>query len=585
MKLSKLFTKTTKEKSSDASSKNADLLVRAGFIHKTMAGAYSYLPLGNRVLQKIEGIVREEMDTIGNEVFLTALCPEEHWEKTGRLQSVDFLFAAKPANNDSAKHNDASYVLCGTHEEVITPLVQHFAQSYQDLPCAAYQIQTKFRNEPRPKSGILRGREFRMKDLYSFHSSVEDMIRYFKEEATPVYERVFERLGIGEHTVQALASGGSFSKEPSLEFQTKCDTGEDLIFKSPKNDTHYNKEITPSRAPEWGDPKEEEREREDVVGKGIVGVEELAKFLEIEVERTTKTLLYETDDERVIAAVVRGDYDINEEKLSNVVGCNTLTLATAETVQKVTGADVGYAGPIGLPKDVEVYWDDSTAGRKNFECGANKTDEHTINANFGRDVDEPKEFYDIKIAKEGDLDPESGKPYETFSASEVGNLFTLYTKYSAALGFTYKDSDGKDKPVYMGCYGLGTTRVLGVMVEVLSDDNGLVWPESVAPAQVHIVPIAKTEEDEAFQKALELYEKLTQAGTECLFDDRLKSSVGSRLADADLIGCPKRIVVSPKTLEKGEVEVKVRKTGEVTNEKRSGNTPNRSSLCSEPAWM
>ena len=223
--------------------------------------------------------------------------------------------------------------------------------------------------------------------------------------------------------------------------------------------------------------------------------------MKIEVERTTKTLLYETDEGGVVAAAVRGDYDVNEEKLQEVVGCKSLTLTSAEKIKELTGADVGYAGPIGLPDSVRVVWDDSTKGRKNFECGANTTNEHTINANFGRDVDEPSEFYDIKIAKEGDLDPETGEPYETFRASEVGNIFTLFTKFSSSFDYTFKDSDGKDKPVFMGCYGIGTTRVMGVLAEICSDEGGLIWPEAVAPAQVHIVPIAKDQSEESYQKA------------------------------------------------------------------------------------
>ena len=563
MRQSFLFTKTSKESTSDAASANADLLTRAGFIDKTMAGVYTFLPLGWRVLQKIEQIVREEMDKIGSEMFLTALSPKDNWETTGRLETIDVLFQAEGANAMSRKKNDATYVLNCTHEDMITPIVQKFCPSYQDLPKAMYQIQTKFRNETRPKSGILRGREFRMKDLYSFHTSEEDLLEYFHNKAAPAYEQVFQRLGLSAHTVRAWASGGDFSKQDSLEFQTKCATGEDLLFYDSKNDTYWNREIAPSIAPTWGDPNEEEREREDKVGKGIIGVDELAAFLEIEVERTTKTLLYKTDDGRVIAAAVRGGYDVNEIKLRKVVGCNSLALASVETVREVTGAEVGYAGPIGLPDSVEVYFDDSCKGRKNFECGANKTNEHSINCNFGRDVDEPKEFYDFKIAKEGDINPETGEPYETFVASEVGNLFTLYTKFTDAFGFTFKDKDGKDKPVYMGSYGIGTSRILGVLAEVFHDDDGLKWPKHVAPFTVHIVPIAKSEDDEAFTEAQKIYDDLTEKGVDCLLDDRLKDSVGSRLADADLIGIPTRIVVSPKTLKEGKVEVKERATGKV----------------------
>ncbi|KKW40204.1 MAG: prolyl-tRNA synthetase [Candidatus Peregrinibacteria bacterium GW2011_GWA2_54_9] len=518
MFLSQIFAKTSKESSSEVSSVNADLLERGGFIHKTMAGVYSYLPLGVRVLHRIENILREEMDKIGTEVFLPALAPVENWRKTGRFDTVNVLFQAIPANPFSARHNDAQYVLGSTHEEIITPLVQHFCSSYQDFPCAAYQIQTKFRNEPRPKSGVLRGREFRMKDLYSFHTSEEDMLEYFFHKAIPAYQAFFSRIGLGEITDIVLASGGDFSKEYSREFQTRCPTGEDHIFQIPGTDTRYNREVAPSKAKRWENASEKELPRQDVSGKGIIGVDELAKYLKIEVERTTKTLLFETENGKVVAAAVRGDYDVNEAKLRAVLGCKALALAPAAVVKEVTGAEVGYAGPIGLPENVRVVWDESTAGRRNFECGANKTGEHSVNVNFGRDIPEPKEFYDIK---------------------------------------------GKEKPVYMGCYGIGTTRVLGVLAEVFHDEHGVLWPENVAPARVHIIPLAKKESDAPYKEALSLYKKLQKQGVDCLFEDRINRSVGSRMADADLIGVPTRVVVSEKTLADKGLEVKDRRTGEI----------------------
>lgn len=562
MYLSKLFTKTTKESSSDAESANADLLTRGGFIFKNMAGVYTILPLGLKVLSKIERILREEMDKVGSEMFMSALSPSENWEKTGRKESVSVLFQASAANSLSEKLNDAHYILNSTHEELVTPAVARFCGSYQDFPTATYQIQTKYRNEARPKSGLLRCREFRMKDLYSFHTSEEDMNRYFREEADPAYQAFFERVGLGELTERVWASGGDFSAQHSLEFQTRCATGEDLIFINSKTGEHYNREIAECIAPVWGDPDEAEKPREDVVGKGIVGVDELAAFLKIEVERTTKTLLYQADD-RVIAVAVRGGYDVNEEKVRSVVGCSSLALASADVVEKVTGAKVGYAGPIGLPDRVEVYWDDSTQGRKNFECGANVTDEHTINANFGRDVEEPSKFYDLKVACEGDICPDTGGPYETYRACEVGNLFTLYTKFSDAFDWQFVDKEGKEQPVYMGCYGIGTTRTMGVLAEVFHDEHGLLWPAAVAPAQYHIVPLSKSDDEESYQVAEKLYQDLTSTGKECIFDDRLSQSTGSRLADADLIGCPVRLVVSKKSLEAGGVEVKERKSDSV----------------------
>lgn len=562
MRLSELFTKTSKESVSDASSLNADLLVRAGYVHKTMAGVYAFLPLGLKVLAKIETILREEMDKIGHEVLLPSLAPTELWERTGRLDSVGVLYQATPANDASKKTNDARYVLNSTHEEIITPILQRYCTSYKDLPRAVYQIQTKFRNEARPKSGLMRGREFRMKDLYSFHASEEDMMRYFTQVATPAYAAFFRRVGIGDRTVIALASGGDFSKEPSREFQTVCPTGEDHLFRVPGTDTVYNREICPSLAPSWGNPDEKELPREDVVGKGVVGVEELAAFLKIEVERTTKTLLLQTDDGSVVAAAVRGDYDVNMDKLRAVLGCKSLALASAETVRKVTGAEVGYAGPIGLPKGVRVVWDDSTRGRKNFECGANKTNEHSINVNFGRDVPMPEKFHDIKVAREGDWMPGTTEPYEEMYASEVGNIFTLYTKFSSAFDFTFQDKDGTQKPVYMGCYGIGTSRVMGVIAEVCNDDKGLVWPKEIAPYRVHVVSLAREESEPAWTEAVALVESLEKAGVSVLFDDRFDVSAGVKFADAELLGMPTRIVVSKKSLENGGIEVVDRASGD-----------------------
>ncbi len=564
MRLSQIFTKTAKESASDAESKNAALLTRGGFIHKTMAGVYSFLPLGMRVLRKIETVLREEMDKIGSEVLMPLLTPTANWETTGRIDSIGVLMQATPANAISAKNHDARYILTPTHEDIVTPIVQSFVMSYKDLPCATYHIQTKFRNEPRAKSGLLRGREFRMKDLYSFHTSEEDMMDYFLHKAIPAYTTFFKRIGLGERTVIALASGGDFSKEPSREFQTRCENGEDTIFHVPGTDLYYNRELAPAVAPAWKNESEEMQPRKDVLGKGIIGVEELAKFLKIAPEHTTKTILFETDKKKVVAACVRGGYDVHEEKLKQVLGCQTLMLAPAETVKRVTGAEVGYAGPIGLPKEVQVIWDDSTKGRVNFECGANKTDHHSINVNFGRDVTLPEKFHDIKVPKEGDIHPESGKVYEVFRASEVGNVFTLYRKFTDAFGFTFRDKDGKEKPVWMGSYGIGTTRVMGVLAEVFNDQHGLCWPEIVAPARVHIIALAKTSDEQSFKDAEALVTELEGMGVDCLFDDRLDQSPGSKLADADLIGCPTRVLISPKTIEKGQLEVKDRKSGAVT---------------------
>lgn len=552
MKQSKLFGKTQK-KDKEFGSVNEEYLIRGGFVHKVMAGAYTFMPLGLRVLNKIERIVREEMDKIGTEMLMTSLAPKEIWEQTGRLDSIDVLMKTIGANEISRRKSTNEYVLNCTHEDNITPIAQKFHTSYKDLPVAAYQIQTKFRNEARAKSGLLRGREFRMKDLYSFHTSEEDLLDYYHNQAKPAYIKVFERLGIGEYTVVALASGGDFTKEFSHEFQTKCDAGEDLIFYSKKLDTYFNKEVTPSKAPAVKYDKEM-KEMEEVYGEHITGMEALVEFLKVPAERCMKTLIYEADD-RVVAVGIRGNYDIDEIKLKKVLGCQKLELASEETLKKVTSAEVGYAGIVGLPDNVEVIVDESMENAINFECGGNKTNYHNINVNWDRDVKKPAKFYDVKVAQEGDIHPETGEVYEVFKAAEVGNIFPLNTKFSDAIGYKFVDKDGKEKPVYMGSYGIGCSRLVGVIVERFHDEKGIIWPIQVAPFHVHLISLGK--EEETNKEAERIYTELQARGIEVLWDDR-DVSAGVKFGDSDLFGIPFRVVVSKKTMEKNGVEIKMR---------------------------
>lgn len=414
--LSELFTKTGKDAASDATSRNADLLTRGGYIFKTMAGVYSYLPLGLRVLRKIEQIVREEMDKVGGqEILMSALSPREYWETTGRWDHkvFDVLFHVPAAA-------DQEYGLNPTHEELVVPIAKQYVRSYRDLPFAAYQIQTKFRNELRAKSGILRGREFLMKDLYSFHASQEDLDRYY-EVVQGAYDNVFERLELSPQTYVTYASGGTFSKY-SHEYQVLLPNGEDSIFVS------------------------EEAER-----KGM-------------------------------------HIAVNKEIFEPGV-----------TVCPVTG----------------------------------------------------------------------GTTFREEKASEAANIFKLGTKFSKPFELQFTDADGKRHEVIMGCYGIGISRLMGIVAEAKSDEKGLIWPTSCAPADVHIVPIAKSPEDESFVVAMEIARELEEGGKSCIVDDRADASVGFKLADADLIGVPARIIVSPKTLEKKSVEVLCRATGEMQLLQRS----------------
>jgi len=395
--MTKMGIKPEKLAPKDAESINHRLLVQGGFIFQEMAGVYTFLPLGLKVLSKIENIIRKHMDKIGSEILMTSLCPTENWKRTGRYDSVDILFKAIAANKMSEEKSSAEYVLSPTHEEMVTPIAQKYNTSYKDLPVAFYQIQTKFRNEPRAKSGLLRGREFRMKDLYSFHTS-EESLKEFYEEAKKVYLDIFNELGLGEDTLVTLASGGDFTKDYSHEFQTRCATGEDTIYLNNETGVAYNKEVMPEGA----------------------------------------------------------DKDAN---------------------------------------------------------------------------------------------------YESFNACEVGNIFPLGTKFSKAFDYTFTDKDGEQKLIWMGSYGIGPSRVMGVIVEKFFDERGIIWPENIAPFRVHLVDLKQSE------KAKQIYDNLTNNGVEVLWDDR-EATPGEKFADADLIGCPIRLVVSERSIQAGGVEVKRRKEKE-----------------------
>lgn len=550
MKYSKLFGKT-KKSDKEYESKGTEYLFRGGFIDQVMAGGYTFLPLGLRVMLKIENIVREEMDKIGSEILMPSIVPTEIWKQTGRFDTIDVLFKVVGANEPSKLRNDSEYVLNPTHEDVVTPLAKKFNTSYKDFPFAVYQIQTKFRNEVRPKTGLLRTREFRMKDLYSFHTSEEDLKKYYLV-AKEAYTNVYNRLGIGSDTYYTAASGGDFTEDFSHEFQTKLENGEDFIFRVPSTNECFNREIAPSKSFDY-DQESELKPMEEVYGEGIIGVEELCNFMNIPAHKTTKTLIFESE-KGVIVASVRGDYDVNELKLMKVAGVKELKLAGEETVRKVTGAEIGYAGIVNLPTDIIKVFDESIQNLTNFETGGNKTHYHNANVNWGRDVEKPDMFHDIKVAKEGDSSPETLEKYEMFKASEVGNIFPLNTKFTKAVGYTFTDADGSQKPIYMGSYGIGISRLIGVIAEKFNDEKGIIWPESIAPFKVHLIHIG----DEGKVEAEKLYNQLIEKEIEVLWDDREDVSAGNKFADADLIGIPYRVVVSKKSLENGGFEVKTR---------------------------
>jgi prolyl-tRNA synthetase len=548
MRSSQLFTKTKKEVPAHEATKNARLLIQAGYIHKEMAGAYSYLPLGLSVLENIKQIVREELTAIGGqELLMTSLQPKSTWETTNRWNDeiVDIWF--------KSKLQDGTEVGFGwSHEEPIIEMAKQHISSYKDLPVYVHQFQNKLRNELRAKSGILRGREFLMNDMYSCAVDAEQHEKFY-QETIEAYKRIYDRVGIADDTYVTFASGGAFTQF-SHEFQTICDAGEDYIFQVPSTGEAFNQEIAPAQAPAL-QADEEPASMQEVEGKNLIGVEPLAKFLNIPVEKTTKTMLYSTDQGKVVAAAVRGGYDINEDKLKAVLGVDKIALADEATVKRVTGAGVGYAGLLGLPTDVQIVVDESCKGRVNFEMGANHTHHHNINVNWGRDLPEPSAYHDIKVAKEGDIHPDSSEVYTVHKTAEVGNIFNFGTQKSKDMNFTFTNEAGDKQFVHLGSYGVGISRLMGVIVEKFADDKGLVWSANIAPYRVYIARLGN--DAKVVSAADELYNRLTEAGVTVLYDDR-DLRPGEKFADADLMGIPHRIVVSQKTVEAGEHELKAR---------------------------
>ncbi|TSC77376.1 MAG: prolyl-tRNA synthetase [Parcubacteria group bacterium Gr01-1014_33] len=553
MRQSQMFGKTIREAPKDSILPSHKFLYQGGFIRESAAGRYYFLPLGWRVHDKIRTVIKKEMDRAGAQEMITpVLHPITLWKESNRTSSVGFELMKVEDRNGT------EFVLGGTAEEMLVDLVRKFSISYKDLPFTLYQFSVKFRDELRARGGLLRLREFVMKDAYSFHATEEDFKKEY-EKMRETYSTIFRNLGL--ETIVVESDNGYIGGEYCHEFVVESDAGESR-FLTTDDDSYAAHEDVAKFQKYQGDADEEEMARKDVEGKGVIGVAELAKFLNIPVEKTTKTILFETEKGEVIAAAVNGIYDINEVKLKNIVGCVELSLARSEVVEKVTRAKVGYAGILNLSKEVKIIMDDSLRGRKNFECGANRTDYHSININFGRDVPEPERFYDIALAKEGYLSVE-GKPLVAKKGIEVGNIFQLGFHYSSKMkGAHFIDRNGDQKHYYMGCYGIGLARTMATIVEMYHDEKGIMWPGIAAPFRVHLIEI-KSQKSEVRSAAETLYEELLAKGIEVLYDDRDDKTAGEKFADADLIGIPWRVVVSEKTLEQNSVEVKARNSREV----------------------
>lgn len=551
MKSSQLFTKTSKQAPAEEVSKNAQLLIRAGYVYKVMAGVYAYTPLGLKVIENIKQIVREEMDAIGGqELIMSSLQRRDTWEATGRWDDevVDIWFK-------SALKDGTDVGFGWSHEEAIIEMLKTFLKSYKDLPINVYQFQTKLRNELRAKSGIMRGREFIMKDMYSCSLDAAQHEAFY-QACIDAYKRVFERLGVGDKTYVTFASGGAFTQY-SHEFQTICDAGEDKIYLVPSTGQAFNEEIAPAKAPvlEISAESGESKDIEIIDDATAIGVDALAKKLGISPAQTTKTLLYTADDDALVAAVVRGDYEVNEDKLKAVLGAGKLHLASEEVVRSVTGAEPGFAGLLNLPEQVRLVVDDACEALSDFETGANQTGKHAVHVQWDRDVARPAQFYDIKVAKQGDIHPETGEVYEVHKTAEVGNIFNFGTQKSEDTNFVFTNEQGEQQFVHLGSYGIGITRLMGVLVEMFADDKGLVWSDSVAPCRVYLARLGS--EPEVVAAADELYKRMRSWGVTVLYDDTDRRP-GEKFADADLLGMPHRVVISAKTLATGSYEYKKR---------------------------
>ena len=548
MRVSQSFIPTMRQDPGEAEVVSHRLMLRAGMIRKVAAGIYSYLPLGLRVLRKIEGIVREEMNRAGaQELLLPILSPAELWKETDRWD-----FYGKELFRLQDRH-ERDFCLGPTHEEVVTDLFRREVRSYRQLPITLYQIQTKFRDEIRPRFGIMRGREFIMKDAYSFDQDEEGAKRSY-QGMYDAYCRIFSRLGLQFRPVEA--DTGLIGGVSSHEFMVLANTGEELIVFDP--DTQYAANV--ERA-EIGPPPNKESEiqkpLEKVITPNAKSVDEVCALLNASPSRLVKTLLYQTGTEEMTAVLIRGDHQANEIKIQRYLGIHELTLASAEMVARFTPAPIGFVGPIGLQK-VRILADHAVVALRNCIVGGNEQDVHLINVNIDRDFTIDA-IGDFRQAQAGDPSPRGGSPLQTARGIEVGHVFMLGTKYSEKMGATYLDAQGQSHPAIMGCYGIGVSRAAAAAIEQNHDEKGICWPMPIAPFHAQILPVTSSE---AVRTASEqIYKDLCQNGVEVLLDDREERG-GVKFNDADLIGIPFHVIVGDKGLAQNTLEIKNRKTGE-----------------------
>lgn len=546
---------TLKETPAEAEIISHQLMLRAGLIRRLASGLFTWMPLGLKVLRKVESIVREEMDRAGAlELLMPAVQPAELWQESGRWDEYGSLLLRM------RDRHDRDFCFGPTHEEVITDLARRELRSYRQLPVNFYQIQTKFRDEIRPRFGVMRAREFIMKDAYSFDVDQAGLEKSYGRMHR-AYSAIFERLGLKFRIVDA--DSGEIGGSRSQEFHVIADSGEDAIAYSDVDDYASNVETAATVPPE-GQRRAPAADFETVDTPGTTSIGALCENLGLEANQTLKTLIVEGDDTPV-ALVLRGDHELNAVKAAALPGVRApLTMADGKDVFEATGAKTGYAGPIGL--DIPVYFDHATRLMSDFICGANETGKHHIGVNFGRDIPEP-DTVDIRNVVEGDPTPGGQGILRIARGIEVGHIFQLGTKYSKAMSATVQDSDGNDSVMAMGCYGIGVTRIVGAAIEQNHDERGIIWPEPLTPFDVVLIPINMQRSDELRAAAVALYEELEAQGFDVLFDDR-DARPGVKFADAELIGIPHRIVISEKGLAAGELEYRHRRDSEARVLKR-----------------
>ncbi len=546
MKMSKMLMPTLREVPAEAEIKSHQLMLRAGMMRKVAAGVYSYLPMGLKVLKNVENVIRDAMDSHdAQEVLMPAVLPAETYMASGRWERFGpEMFRLKDRNS-------RDFCLGPTHEEVFTEMVKNEVHSYRSLPVTLYQIQTKYRDERRPRFGVMRSREFIMKDAYSFDRDTAGLDKSY-DNMYDAYVQAFTAMNLDFIVVDA--DSGAMGGSGSQEFMVKSDVGEDTIAFCKCGYAANNEKA--ACVPQKTECPEGDLALEKIHTPNVKTIDELVAFLKTNAKLFVKTLIYSADGEPV-AVMVRGDRELNEIKLQNYLGCTELAMADYETVEKVTGAAVGFAGPVGIK--CKLLMDLEVAEMKNYITGANETDYHYINTNHGRDF-EPDGVADFRIIENGDVCPKCGGVIETAQGIEVGHIFKLGTKYSDALGCKYLDENGKDATVVMGCYGIGVNRCVAAIIEQNCDENGIIWPVNIAPYKVVIVPVNIGDEQQ-MAVAEKMYNDLKAKGIEVIMDDR-DERAGVKFKDADLIGTPLRITVG-KLVADGLVEYKLRSGGEV----------------------